>query len=298
MRGVLVLVVISSLTTRLADVLKQRVITAIIFFSAFLLSLFILPKLFFIAFVTSLMLVGLWEWANISGFILVWQRALYVFISLGLTLLLSIFLGFVEGGLSQDWIQQLFIVAVVWWSVALLWIQSYPSSVIFWGSRWIRIVIGWLVLVPAFFALIYLHMLPDGASLILLLVLTVVSADVGAYFTGKAFGARKLAVQVSPGKTWEGFFGGLCSCFVLSLVVGLFKGFQHWPVLATILIFTGLGSVVGDLLESMIKRHRGVKDSGHFLPGHGGMLDRLDSVSAAAPIFVLGIIASAGFGGI
>ena len=123
-------------------------------------------------------------------------------------------------------------------------------------------------------------------------MLTVIAADTGAYFTGKAFGRHKLLANVSPGKSWEGFWGGLLACLLLGLLVEIYTGFVQWQALFIIMLFTSLGSVLGDLLESMVKRHRDVKDSGSVLPGHGGMLDRIDSITAAAPIFTLGIILS------
>ena len=182
-------------------------------------------------------------------------------------------------------------VAALWWCVAWLWIKSFPASSIWWGSMWVRLLMGWLALLPAWLACVYLRLQSDGEWKVLFLLAFVAAADIGAYFSGTQFGKHKLAPAVSPGKSWEGFYGGLAASVVFALLVSrLF--WQELPLLALLLIaaLTMFASVLGDLLESMVKRYRGVKDSGTILPGHGGVLDRFDSISAAAPIFVLGLL--------
>ena len=126
------------------------------------------------------------------------------------------------------------------------------------------------------------------------MVLVVVVADIGAYFSGKAFGRHKLAPKVSPAKTWEGFWGGVLACLVLSVVAWYLLPAQMGHIalgsVVIVVLITGVASVVGDLTVSMVKRESGVKDSGNLLPGHGGVLDRLDSLCAAAPVFALGLL--------
>ncbi len=150
---------------------------------------------------------------------------------------------------------------------------------------------GLLTLLPTWLALVYLRALPNGEWKIVFLLGLVAAADIGAYFSGSTFGRRKLAPSVSPGKSWEGFWGGLALSMLLALAVWWFC-WRTLPLPAWLLVVacTVLASVLGDLLESMIKRQRGVKDSGTLLPGHGGIMDRLDSISAAAPIFALGLL--------
>ena len=148
---------------------------------------------------------------------------------------------------------------------------------------------GVMTLVPAWVAVIYLRQHEHGIELIFIMVAIVAAADIGAYFSGKAWGKSKLAVAVSPGKSWAGFWGGLVSSVSVVVVLWLiFDGGRHGllAVVATVVV-TALASVLGDLLESMVKRQQGIKDSGRILPGHGGMMDRLDSMTAAAPVFAL-----------
>ncbi|MFT6387189.1 MAG: phosphatidate cytidylyltransferase [Cellvibrionaceae bacterium] len=277
--------------------LKLRIITAALLLSTFLVVLFLLPFLAFVVFVTAVVLIGAWEWANLSGFESGLQRLLYVFATAFLMILVGIYVDIIgslktSALMDLNLVRNIMLVAGVWWAVALLWVQGYPSSAVLWGQGWVRAFMGWLVLLPMWLAVIYLDQLSKGPWLTLLLLLTVVVADTGAYFFGRAFGKRKLAVNVSPGKSWEGFWGGLFCCAILAVVVAAYTDSERWLVLMMILLVTSLSSVLGDLLESMVKRYRNIKDSGSILPGHGGVMDRIDSITAAAPIFVLALLLS------
>lgn len=273
--------------------LKQRILTAVLFAVAFFLSLFGLGNAGFVIFISLVVLIGAWEWANLSGLEENYQRLLYSVLTSVFMGLLLLYSGvFNSAAVGQEALLNILLVAGVWWVIALLWVQAYPSSAILWGSRWVRAVMGWLILIPGWLALVYLHQVPQGAWLIVIVVLTVFTADTGAYIFGRLFGKRKLAAQVSPGKSWEGFFGGIFCTVVLTVFIAWQTAFASVLTLAAIIIPTALASVLGDLVESMVKRHRGIKDSGRILPGHGGMMDRLDSLSAAAPIFALGIVLS------
>jgi len=277
--------------------LKLRIITAAILLSTFLVVLFLLPFFVFVVFVTVVVLIGAWEWANLSGFESSLQRLLYALVTASLMVSVGIYVdmaGSIKTSELMDLnlVRNIMLVAGAWWAVALLWVQGYPSSAVLWGNRWVRSFMGWLVLLPMWLAVIYLDQLPKGPWLTLLLLLTVVVADTGAYFFGRAFGKRKLAVNVSPGKSWEGFWGGLFCCALLAMLVAVYTGSERWLVLIIILLVTSLSSVLGDLMESMVKRYRNIKDSGRILPGHGGVMDRIDSITAAAPIFVLALLLS------
>jgi phosphatidate cytidylyltransferase len=274
--------------------LKQRVITATVLTAILLVMLFGLSAMYFPWFIAVVFLIGAWEWANLSGFEKPSQRSLYVVaIAVGLVIV-GYFIGLRQSGepdLNLALVQPLLIVACVWWSVALLLVQGYPTSAILWGHPLVRLLMGVLVLVPTWLALVYIRFQPQGAWLVLIMAGIVAAADIGGYFTGRRFGKHKLAPAVSPGKTLEGFAGGLLSNVLLAVLIAYFSASNLWLLLAVI-VPASLFSVLGDLLESMVKRHAGAKDSGTILPGHGGILDRVDSITAAAPVFALGLLAS------
>jgi phosphatidate cytidylyltransferase len=274
--------------------LKQRVITAVVLAAIFLAALFGLPAGYFSFFVGAVVLVGAWEWANLSGFPAAWQRAIYSVVVLVLLAAAAIYLGFsgeARPSLNDEAIRHLLIIGCGWWALALLLVQGYPSSSLLWGHPWLRLLMGFVVLVPTWVALVYVHQQANGAWLVLLLILIVAVADSGGYFVGRRFGRRKLAPAVSPGKTWEGFAGGVMANVTLAVILSQVMGLSLALVLAVV-VPTSLVSVLGDLLESMVKRHAGVKDSGHILPGHGGILDRVDGITAGAPIFAMALLAT------
>ena len=277
--------------------LKQRVITALVLAIIFIVALFGLPAGYFSFFVGAIVLIGAWEWACLAGFPARWQRALYALFILVVLLLASFYLGF-EGeaspNLDADAIRELLIAGCIWWAIALLLVQGYPSSALLWGHKILRLLMGLLVLIPTWVALVYVRQQEAGAWLVLLLMLIVAMADSGGYFAGKRFGKHKLASAVSPGKTWEGFAGGFIANCVLALILSLTLELSLLLMLV-IVVPTSLVSVLGDLLESMLKRQAGIKDSGTILPGHGGILDRVDGVTAAAPVFALALLASGAF---
>lgn len=269
--------------------LKQRVITAIVLALVFLGGLFFLPIAGFALAVGVVVVLAGWEWANLAGLTAQWQRLMYAATVGCGSALAAWYTGFIPSGeLQSQPLQMLLVTACTWWAVALLWVQGYPSSAVLWGHPIVKMVMGVFVLIPTWLALVFLRGQPAGEWLILLLMVMVACADIGAYFTGKALGRRKLAPAVSPGKSWEGFWGGFVCCLVLAAVVGYVLG-GGWLTLA-IIAPAGLASVLGDLLESMVKRQRGIKDSSQLLPGHGGILDRVDSVTAAAPVFALAVL--------
>lgn len=269
--------------------LKTRIFTALAMALVFLVALFYSPWVIFAGLTGAVLLFAAWEWGNLSGFASRAKRALYALAALIVALLAAWVTDWVE---EAELVKAILMFSCSWWALALLWVQGFPSSALIWGSSAVRALMGLCVLVPAWLALLYLRNEPAGALLVLFVVLLVSSADIGAYFSGRAFGRRKLAPNVSPGKSWEGVAGGVVSALVLGTVFNFLVGGEHWFALLLVVIPTALVSVLGDLLESMVKRHRGIKDSGSILPGHGGVLDRVDGLTAALPVFTLAVMLS------
>lgn len=269
--------------------LKQRVITGLILAVGFLVALFALPTYGFIALITAVLAFAAWEWSHLAGLTSTLGRGLYLFTAMAIAVALGAHLGFEQNILLTEKPRFLLLLACTWWAIAVLWVQSYPSSAVLWGRRWVCLLMGVLVLLPMWLAFAGLMSLAEGPQLVLAVVLLVALADIGGYFVGRAIGRTKLAPKVSPGKTWEGLMGGQLAIVIVVVASGWFLDFEAsriglWLGLAMV---TGLASVLGDLLESMVKRHRGVKDSGTILPGHGGVLDRIDGLTAALPVFSL-----------
>jgi phosphatidate cytidylyltransferase len=266
-------------------VLKQRVITASILAVVFIVVLFAAPQIVFTLFVTVVVALAAWEWANLCSLEKSIARLGYT----TFVLALAGGLGYAVFVAKLIAIEQLLLVGGVWWSIALLLVQTYPASAVLWSPKVLRMMMGILVLLPTLVALHALRVMPSGHFLVLGLVLTVAAADIGAYFAGRAFGHRKLAPSVSPGKTWAGVVGGLVLVTIIALIYAILT---HAAVLPTLVIAwpAALASVLGDLFESMLKRHRGIKDSSNLLPGHGGVLDRIDGLVAAAPVFALAVV--------
>ncbi|MEH6528831.1 MAG: phosphatidate cytidylyltransferase [Porticoccus sp.] len=270
--------------------LKQRVITAIVIAVVFLLALFSLSPYSFSLAVAVVVIYAAWEWSDLSGISGLPLRLAYTAVLAVLLAVVAYILGLTtEGSIQLAPGRSLLMTMVPWWAIALLWVQGYPSSAILWGSCWVRGIMGFLVLVPTWSALVILIHSAQGQWMILLVVMIVALADIGAYFSGRHFGKHKLAPSVSPNKTWEGLLGGVVANVVVVLLLGaiLKLDSRTWGLLAVMIMITALASVLGDLLESMVKRHRGIKDSGNILPGHGGVLDRVDSLTAALPVFTL-----------
>lgn len=263
--------------------LKQRLITAALLAPLALFGVFGLQLPAFLFLMDAVILVAAWEWANLSGYQSAKARLVYTFIVAVLVAIAHYY----QTSLPSEFVFQF---SVISWCAALYVVLKYPA-ISGWGSRWARGLIGLVVLLPCWFAFVDMKAAVDGELLIFLLFLLVWGADVGAYFAGKRFGRVKLAPDVSPGKTREGLYGGLLVCLVVAVGYGLILGYgaKQLFLLVVLAFVTGLISVLGDLFESMLKRHRGIKDSSQLLPGHGGVLDRIDSLTAAAPLFVLGM---------
>jgi phosphatidate cytidylyltransferase len=263
--------------------LKQRFLTAIVLAPLALFGVFGLPLSGFIYLLDFVILIAAWEWANLSGLEKQSNRFFYVGGVAVAVVLLHLFYTALP-------VELILFVAFLSWFAALFWVVRYPEGS-GWQSTWRRLLIGLVVLLPCWLAFVELKAAENGELQILLLLLLVWGADVGAYFSGKKFGNKKLAPNVSPGKTREGLYGGLLACLLVAVLFSFFASLSLTQSLLLIAVsmVTGLISVLGDLFESMLKRYRGIKDSSQLLPGHGGILDRIDSLTAASPVFVLGL---------
>ncbi len=266
---------------------RQRVITAIALVLGLLALLFSLSPLTFSLVVVSVVLLAGWEWANLMGLSAKRHKLAYIVL---LALVLSVAaLGLnLFGALNVSLGQTLCLIASVLWAVIFLWIQGYPSSAILWSPQPILGLLGLVLLSITWVAIVLIIHQPHGPWILLFAFAVVALADVGGYVAGNLFGKHKLAPLVSPGKTWEGFFGGiLLQCILVASMASFMPEKITTVMLLALVIPVSLYSVLGDLFESMIKRHNGVKDSGNILPGHGGVLDRIDGLIAALPLFIL-----------
>ncbi|WP_409523488.1 CDP-archaeol synthase [Nitrincola sp. MINF-07-Sa-05] len=261
---------------------KQRVITGLLIGPAVLAAVWWFPISWFALLIGAATLYGAWEWSNFCRYGL---RERVVFV-----VLIALLLGVVYGFLNEALVSTVTLMAVLFWLAALIMVLRYPSSS-FWSNQANKMLIGIAVLVPAWLAMTAIKAWTHGEFLILLLLALVWGADIGAYAAGKTLGKRKLLPEVSPGKTREGCVGGLLVCVLVGVAYSMLR---ELPLTATVYfvllsLITGMASVLGDLFESMLKRERGIKDSGRLLPGHGGVLDRIDSLTAAAPVFLAGL---------
>lgn len=260
--------------------LKQRIITALVLLPIALCGFFLLEGSGFALFIGLVVTLGAWEWARLAGF-----AGQAIRVAFAAVVALMLFVMHILPGLAP-WVLG---ASVLWWGVATYLVLTYPRSSEHWASAACKLAIGLLILLPAWQGLILIKQEPLGNWLIMAVMVLVWGADIGAYFSGRAFGKRKLAPQVSPGKSWEGVYGGLLLSLVITAIVGFARDWSFAQMLmglfgAAIIVFI---SVVGDLTESMFKRQSGIKDSSNLLPGHGGVLDRIDSLTAAIPVFAV-----------
>ena len=274
--------------------LISRVITALVLLPLAIYGILFLSNVSFAVVVGLIMLLGAYEWTGFAklssrlakaGFVVIVACVLYS-------------LWFMNSALSPELMNG---IAAVFWLVCLILVFAYPKSAALWKDRTLIIVLmGIILLSLTWYALVAIHAISElqfakttisGPYLVLSVMILVWLADTGAYFSGRRFGKNKLAPKVSPGKSREGVYGGLILVMIIVMLFTFWhKGeFLDYLHITLITIITVVFSVVGDLMESMFKRQAGVKDSSHLLPGHGGILDRIDSVTAAGPIFYIAI---------
>lgn len=265
--------------------LRQRVVTAVLLAPAAVWATLALPGHGFALLIAVVLCLGAWEWTTFAGLEQRIARYVYVLMLAGLIFM------FLDQQLLLQLLLPMTVLALVWWLPALLFVIAYPAGSAFWSSLPGAVSLaGVLSLLPAWFAISGLHIL-FGPGHVLLLFCLVWGADIGAFFVGRIFGRRKLAPQVSPGKTWAGVGGALLASIPIALAGGwLLKLPATGFAMVLLCLLTVAFSIIGDLAESMFKRRINLKDSGHLLPGHGGVLDRIDSLLAAAPIFTLGLL--------
>ena len=264
--------------------LRQRVLTAVVLGLGALAAIFWLPTPAFATVTAGVVLAGGWEWSRLAG----WTDAAHRWVFL---LVLAAVLGAAALLVHRGGLALVLFAGALWWLAALGLVLRYErSGTGLPASAGLRALAGLLTLVPAWVALVALHgQGAGGPAWVFFLAALVWLADIGAYFAGRRWGRRRLAVRVSPAKSWEGVVGGTLAALAWTLTAALVAGLPpaRWPALLLVAAGTVAASVLGDLTESLFKREAGVKDSGDLLPGHGGVLDRIDSLTAAAPVFLL-----------
>jgi phosphatidate cytidylyltransferase len=265
---------------------QTRIVAALLMAPVAIGSVLYLPTPMLAGLVAALMMVGLWEWALLSGLKDKLPRACYLLAN-ALMMLALVW----AAGRDLYTLKLVSVIGAGWWLLALLWLKNFQfaagDSA---GSRALKLLAGSLCVIPAWCAVCWLHWSqPLGPRWAFFAVAIVWAADTGAYFVGVRFGKHKLAPRISPGKSWEGFYGGIAATLLLALIARpmLHVGWPSVPLLLLLTLITGLISVAGDLFESLLKRHADMKDSSQLIPGHGGVLDRLDSLLAALPVFLV-----------
>ena len=277
---------------------RTRVIAALVMAPLAIAAVLLLPTQWMVALAAVVVLGGLWEWLRLAGVDDGLARS--TLLVANLLLILALVWASASDPNGSMVLLKLFCVAAVFgWLLVAIWLRhpqfaSAPDA----RSRMIKLTAGTLVMVPAWCALGLIHAgEPNGHRWLLLALAIVWAADTGAYFAGRRFGGklfkeRRLAPRISPNKTIEGLLGGLLLAVVVGVVFAPLAGAaaNQLPAVALVALLAAGFSVLGDLFESLLKRHAGVKDSGNLIPGHGGLLDRLDGVLAALPVFAVGKI--------
>ncbi|MDH2998715.1 phosphatidate cytidylyltransferase [Pasteurellaceae bacterium LFhippo2] len=283
--------------------LKERVLSAIVMVAVALLALFWLSPLPFTLGLSALIVAGMWEWAQFAGFKRPVSRAIIAMVTGGVLLFpIMAATSYIQATrFLTDATTPILFVGCIWWIVAFGLVVTYPKSAESWSkSVSAKFIFGICTLLPFLIGTLALRFYQYnqdehlGTYLILYVFLLVWGADSGAYFAGRAFGKRKLAPKVSPGKSWEGAIGGVITSGIIAFIflqvapnnmLGSDISTAGFVVLS---IVTVMVSILGDLSESMFKRQSGIKDSSNLIPGHGGILDRVDSLTAAVPVFATG----------
>jgi len=266
--------------------MKTRILAALVMLPVVICAILLLPTPWLAALAAAVFLLGLWEWLRLIGVIQGTPCTILITLNLALMVLMT----WASGG-TLVLLHLALLAGALFWLLALTWLRrpsfgAQPEH----PARMLKLIAATLAIVPAWAALVLLHAGGNGPRWLLTALVIVWAADSGAYFVGRALGKRKLAASISPNKTVEGMLGGLLAALVAAAGMGAFAGIALADVgwLLLVAALTALASVIGDLFESLLKRHAGVKDSGSLIPGHGGVLDRIDGLLPALPIFALG----------
>ena len=275
---------------------RTRFLAALVMAPVAIAAILLLPTEWMMALAAVLFLAGLWEWFDLAEIDDTLARTVLLVANLGVMVAI-VWASRWSAGFTLVLFKLASVIGVIWWLLALLWLGRYKfASDHDTHARVFKLAAGALAVIPAWCALAWIHAEePNGHRWLLTALAIVWAADTGAYFAGRkfggrVFGSRKLAPLVSPNKTIEGLVGGVVAGVVVGMAFSLLAGVQpmQLPAVALVALAAVLFSVVGDLFESLLKRHAGVKDSGDLIPGHGGILDRIDGVLAALPVFALG----------
>lgn len=271
---------------------RTRLLAALVMAPVAIAAILLLPTQWMIMLAAVVFLAGLWEWFELAEIEDALARTVLLVAHLALMVAI-VWASRSSTGPTLVLFQLASVIGVIWWLLALMWLGRYKfASDHDTHARMFKLAAGALAVIPAWCALAWIHASePNGHRWLLTAIGVIWAADTGAYFAGRKFGKHKLAPRVSPNKTIEGLLGGV----IAGVVVGVAAAFwlagaplAQLPAVALVALVAVLFSVVGDLFESLLKRHAGVKDSGHLIPGHGGILDRLDGVLAALPVFAIG----------
>jgi phosphatidate cytidylyltransferase len=259
--------------------LAQRIMTAIGLVAVLAVVLLLLPPMYAVVALAVMILAGAWEWAALAG---LESTAARIAFTGACALVMGALWWFGANGLER--FESILIVTMLGWIPLFGWILLAPRH----GHRGFAVIAGLWALAPTWLALARLYLQADhGRELVVFVLVLAWAADIGAYFAGRNLGRLRLAPWVSPNKTWEGVLGGLFAGSLVGLAGTAW--FEMPPLgLLSLCVAAVLVSVVGDLVESMFKRQRGMKDSGNLLPGHGGVLDRIDSLTSSVPLLALG----------
>ncbi|MEX2131154.1 MAG: phosphatidate cytidylyltransferase [Pseudohongiellaceae bacterium] len=276
--------------------LIQRILTAVVLLILLLL-LSIYSSPFQFACLTLLVLLGAgYEWTRFIGLDTPIARVFYLLSLLILALGLFLLLGIDPKSVSLDSfrVNSVLLLGVLFWMLVLILLRGYPANAGQWNDSSRIALMGILVLLPTWVGLVQLKYLNPTGLLVLAIISLVSVADIGAFFVGRKWGKRKLAPELSPKKSWAGVWGSLGSTTLYAVACVLITNWYLLPLSLPTSALLVLGSIpvvmisiAGDLFESMLKRNRGLKDSGSILPGHGGIMDRIDSLTAAIPLYVL-----------